>query len=176
MVHSCHCLLLQISGTSYKFKHKQYSVLLFNNQPPTTSNQTNISTTRPSKDNGQRDRNRKPEAGGVPRQECDEGERVHGAEGGDGPEVPGLGGPPQHAHVGRRTARYSTLFDSLPHLKLSSFIFFLSCSVQAGEQKETRREYETLGYVLKGRAELLLEGQKLILEPGTRSIQGLPRC
>merc|ERR1712000_33302 len=37
---------------------------------------------------------------------------------------------------------------------------------QPGEQKETRREYETLGYVLKGRAELLLEGQKLILEPG----------
>lgn len=28
------------------------------------------------------------------------------------------------------------------------------------------REYETVGYVIKGRAELLIEGQKVILEPG----------
>jgi quercetin dioxygenase-like cupin family protein len=30
----------------------------------------------------------------------------------------------------------------------------------------TRREYETVGYVLAGRAELHIEGQNLILEPG----------
>ncbi|XXF80110.1 cupin domain-containing protein [Myxococcaceae bacterium GXIMD 01537] len=30
----------------------------------------------------------------------------------------------------------------------------------------TARDYETVGYVMKGRAELLLEGQKLILNPG----------
>src|SRR5439155_10914756 len=30
----------------------------------------------------------------------------------------------------------------------------------------TRREYETVGYVLAGRAELLIEGQTLVLEPG----------
>lgn len=31
---------------------------------------------------------------------------------------------------------------------------------------ETSREYETVGFVLSGRAELHLEGQMLILEPG----------
>jgi quercetin dioxygenase-like cupin family protein len=31
---------------------------------------------------------------------------------------------------------------------------------------ETRREYETVGYVLKGRAELEIEGQKVLLEHG----------
>ncbi len=36
-----------------------------------------------------------------------------------------------------------------------------------GEAKPpSRREYETVGYVLSGRAELHLEGQTLILEPG----------
>jgi quercetin dioxygenase-like cupin family protein len=36
-----------------------------------------------------------------------------------------------------------------------------------GEPKpSTRRDYETVGYVIKGRAELHLEGQKLLLEPG----------
>jgi len=30
----------------------------------------------------------------------------------------------------------------------------------------TRRDYETVGYVIKGRAELHIEGQMLILEPG----------
>ncbi|HEY7494016.1 MAG TPA: cupin domain-containing protein [Candidatus Tectomicrobia bacterium] len=30
----------------------------------------------------------------------------------------------------------------------------------------TRRDYETVGYVLKGRAELHLEEQKVMLEPG----------
>lgn len=34
------------------------------------------------------------------------------------------------------------------------------------EKEETRREYETLGFVLQGRARLHLEGQTLILEPG----------
>lgn len=29
-----------------------------------------------------------------------------------------------------------------------------------------RREYETVGYVLKGRAELSIEGQTVLLEPG----------
>lgn len=38
---------------------------------------------------------------------------------------------------------------------------------QPGESKpETRREYETVGYVLQGRAELHLEGQMVLLEPG----------
>jgi quercetin dioxygenase-like cupin family protein len=30
----------------------------------------------------------------------------------------------------------------------------------------TQRDYETVGYVIQGRAELHLEGQKVILEPG----------
>lgn len=30
----------------------------------------------------------------------------------------------------------------------------------------TRREYETVGYVIEGRAELHLEGQMVLLEPG----------
>src|SRR5262245_65696453 len=35
------------------------------------------------------------------------------------------------------------------------------------EAKPTsQREYETVGYVIKGRAELHLEGQKVLLEPG----------
>jgi quercetin dioxygenase-like cupin family protein len=35
-----------------------------------------------------------------------------------------------------------------------------------GEPKPaTRRQYETVGYVLKGRAELEIEGQKVLLEP-----------
>ena len=37
----------------------------------------------------------------------------------------------------------------------------------AGEPKaESRRDYETVGFVLAGRAELHLEGQTLLLEPG----------
>ena len=36
-----------------------------------------------------------------------------------------------------------------------------------GEAKPAmRREYETIGYVLKGRAELTIEGQTVRLEPG----------
>ncbi len=31
---------------------------------------------------------------------------------------------------------------------------------------KARRDYETVGYVIKGRAELHLEGQKVSLEPG----------
>jgi quercetin dioxygenase-like cupin family protein len=30
----------------------------------------------------------------------------------------------------------------------------------------SRRDYETVGYVINGRAELHLEGQKVVLEPG----------
>ncbi|AFZ31606.1 Cupin 2 conserved barrel domain protein [Gloeocapsa sp. PCC 7428] len=38
---------------------------------------------------------------------------------------------------------------------------------QPGEPKpEATREYETVGYVIQGRAELHLEGQKLLLEAG----------
>jgi quercetin dioxygenase-like cupin family protein len=38
---------------------------------------------------------------------------------------------------------------------------------QPNEDKEQRsRPYETVGYVISGRAELHLEGQKVILEPG----------
>jgi quercetin dioxygenase-like cupin family protein len=37
----------------------------------------------------------------------------------------------------------------------------------AGDGKEpTRRDYETIGYVISGRAELQLEGQTIRLEPG----------
>ena len=35
-----------------------------------------------------------------------------------------------------------------------------------GETTESRREYETVGYVISGRAELALEGQTVILEEG----------
>ena len=39
--------------------------------------------------------------------------------------------------------------------------------VQPGTDKETRvRDYETVGYVIKGRAELHSEGQMVLLEPG----------
>jgi len=38
---------------------------------------------------------------------------------------------------------------------------------QPGEAKpETRRDYETVGYVINGRAELHLEGQMVLLEAG----------
>jgi quercetin dioxygenase-like cupin family protein len=38
---------------------------------------------------------------------------------------------------------------------------------QPGESKEpTTREYETVGYVISGRAELHIEGQTVLLEPG----------
>jgi quercetin dioxygenase-like cupin family protein len=40
-------------------------------------------------------------------------------------------------------------------------------NVKPGEKKEpSSRPYETVGYVLKGKAELHLEGQTVILEPG----------
>ena len=35
-----------------------------------------------------------------------------------------------------------------------------------GEKPQTSRDYETVGYAIGGRAELLLEGQKIVLEPG----------
>lgn len=34
------------------------------------------------------------------------------------------------------------------------------------DKKATARDYETVGYVVKGRAELTLEGQKVVLEEG----------
>lgn len=38
---------------------------------------------------------------------------------------------------------------------------------EPGEPKpEEKRDYETVGYVVEGRAELHLEGQKVLLEPG----------
>jgi mannose-6-phosphate isomerase-like protein (cupin superfamily) len=54
---------------------------------------------------------------------------------------------------------------------------YLACGVRMGmrlwEEGEplpakpaTQRDYETIGYVIAGRAELQLEGQTLILEPG----------
>jgi quercetin dioxygenase-like cupin family protein len=40
-------------------------------------------------------------------------------------------------------------------------------SEPAGEPKPlSRRDYETVGYVIEGRAELRLEGQTVLLEPG----------
>jgi len=39
---------------------------------------------------------------------------------------------------------------------------------QPGEPKEpAAREYETVGYVISGRAELHIEGQMVLLEPGS---------
>ena len=35
-----------------------------------------------------------------------------------------------------------------------------------GQKPESRRDYETVGYVLEGRAELHVEGQMVILEEG----------
>lgn len=35
-----------------------------------------------------------------------------------------------------------------------------------GEKPVSKRDYETVGYVIDGRAELELEGQMVILEPG----------
>lgn len=41
-------------------------------------------------------------------------------------------------------------------------------SEKPGEAKpETQRPYETIGYVIEGRAELHLEGQTVLLEPGS---------
>ena len=38
---------------------------------------------------------------------------------------------------------------------------------EPGEPKpEEKRDYETVGYVVEGKAELHLEGQKILLEPG----------
>lgn len=39
---------------------------------------------------------------------------------------------------------------------------------QPGDAKpESKRDYETVGYVIKGRAEFHLEGQMVLLEPGS---------
>lgn len=48
---------------------------------------------------------------------------------------------------------------------------------QPGEPKpEAQREYETVGYVLRGRAELHIAGQMVLLEPGSSWVvpQGTP--
>ena len=34
------------------------------------------------------------------------------------------------------------------------------------DKPEVTRDYETIGYVIRGRAELLLEGQRILLEAG----------
>jgi quercetin dioxygenase-like cupin family protein len=34
------------------------------------------------------------------------------------------------------------------------------------QKPESRRDYETIGYVIKGKAELHIEGQMVLLEPG----------
>jgi quercetin dioxygenase-like cupin family protein len=38
--------------------------------------------------------------------------------------------------------------------------------IEPGTGDESARDYETVGYVLRGRAELVLEGQTIHLEPG----------
>jgi quercetin dioxygenase-like cupin family protein len=38
---------------------------------------------------------------------------------------------------------------------------------QPEDKKSTQRDYETVGYVITGRAELHLDGQKILLEPGS---------
>ena len=40
-------------------------------------------------------------------------------------------------------------------------------AVQPGESAPVRREYETVGYVISGSAELILEGQTVRLESGS---------
>ena len=41
-------------------------------------------------------------------------------------------------------------------------------NVEPGEAKpEVSREYETIGYVIQGKAELHMEGQMVLLEPGS---------
>lgn len=50
---------------------------------------------------------------------------------------------------------------------------------QPGEEKpEVERDYETVGYVIQGRAELHMEGQVVILEPGNSWIvpKGAPHA
>ncbi len=37
---------------------------------------------------------------------------------------------------------------------------------QPADKPSTRRDYETVGFVIKGRAELVIEGQTVLLEPG----------
>ncbi len=37
---------------------------------------------------------------------------------------------------------------------------------EPGEKEPTRRDYETVGFVIAGRARLTLEGQTVFLEPG----------
>jgi quercetin dioxygenase-like cupin family protein len=36
----------------------------------------------------------------------------------------------------------------------------------AEDKPETAREYETIGFVIEGKAELYIEGQRVLLEPG----------
>ena len=36
----------------------------------------------------------------------------------------------------------------------------------ATDKPETVRDYETIGYVIEGKAELYIEGQRVLLEPG----------
>lgn len=54
---------------------------------------------------------------------------------------------------------------------------YLACGVRTGmrlwvedgpigEKPPTQRDYETIGYVIDGRAELEIEGQRIFLEPG----------
>lgn len=43
---------------------------------------------------------------------------------------------------------------------------FWQSEPKGAEKLPSRRDYETVGYVIGGRAELHLEGQKVILEPG----------
>ena len=47
-----------------------------------------------------------------------------------------------------------------------------------GDTREYSREYETVGYVIAGRAELYLEGQMVILEAGNSWVvpQGAMHC
>lgn len=53
------------------------------------------------------------------------------------------------------------------HLALSKSMSMRLWDEQPGELKPpTRREYETIGYVISGRAELHSEGQMVLLNPG----------
>jgi mannose-6-phosphate isomerase-like protein (cupin superfamily) len=52
------------------------------------------------------------------------------------------------------------------HLASGKAVAMRLWRLEAGEGPETAREYETVGYVIAGRAELVVEGQSVRLEAG----------
>ncbi len=52
------------------------------------------------------------------------------------------------------------------HLVSGKTVALRRWTERGDEESESARDYETVGYVIQGRAELELEGQKVSLEPG----------